>query len=144
WPRLVGAGLYGFASEGYWLDIGSPARYLQGTFDILEGNVNTAVRARLGGDWLAVDADAEVRGRVIPPAVIERGVRVAEDAHVGSLVVLGEGVSVAAGASVERSVILAGAQIGERCTLRDCIVAAGASIGAGTTIAGGAVIGAGV
>jgi mannose-1-phosphate guanylyltransferase len=144
WPRLIGSGLYGFASEGYWLDIGSPSRYLQGTFDILEGNVNTPVRARLGGDWLAVDSAAEVSGRVIPPAVIERGARVADDAHVGSLVVLGEDVSVGAGTSVERSVILKGSQIGERCTLRDCVVAAGASIGNDTTIAGGSVIGEGV
>jgi mannose-1-phosphate guanylyltransferase len=81
---------------------------------------------------------------VIPPAVIERGVSIAEGAHVGSLVVLGEDVSVAAGASVERSVILKGSRIGERCTLRDCIVAAGVSIGADTTIAGGAVVGEGV
>ena len=43
WPQLVGDGLYGFASESYWLDIGTPERYLQGTFDILEGNVRTAV-----------------------------------------------------------------------------------------------------
>ena len=57
---------------------------------------------------------------------------------------LGEGVSVAAGASIERSVILNGSHVGERCVLRDCIVAAGASIGADTTIAGGSVIGEGV
>jgi mannose-1-phosphate guanylyltransferase len=144
WPRLVGAGLFGYPSEGYWLDIGSPARYLQGTFDILEGNVRTAVRERLSAGWLAVDERAHVEGRVIPPAVIERGVRVAADAHVGSLVVLGEDVSVAAGASVERAVVLKGSKIGERCTLRDCIVAAGASIGADTIIAGGAVLGEGV
>jgi mannose-1-phosphate guanylyltransferase len=144
WPRLIGAGLYGFASEGYWLDIGSPQRYLQGTFDILEGNVRTAVRERLGQSWVAIDERAEVSGRVIPPAVIERGASIATGAHVGSLVVLGEGVSVAAGASIERSVILNGSQIGERCVLRDCIVAAGASIGADTTIAGGSVIGEGV
>jgi len=43
WPRLIGSGLYGFPSQSYWLDIGTPARYLQGTFDILEGNVRTAV-----------------------------------------------------------------------------------------------------
>ena len=43
WPRLVGDGLYGFAADAYWLDIGTPDRYLQGTFDILEGNVSTAV-----------------------------------------------------------------------------------------------------
>ena len=144
WPRLVGAGLYGFASEGYWLDIGSPERYLQGTFDILEGNVRTPVRERLGDNWLAIDDRAEVNGRVVPPAVIERGVSISKDAHVGSLVVLGEGVSVAAGASIERSVVLSGSQVGERCVLRDCIVAAGASIGADTTIAGGSVIGEGV
>src|SRR5581483_3309097 len=29
WPKLVGAGLYGFPSQSYWLDIGTPARYLQ-------------------------------------------------------------------------------------------------------------------
>jgi mannose-1-phosphate guanylyltransferase len=144
WPRLVGDGLYGFPSESYWLDIGTPERYLQGTFDILEGNVKTAVGERLGGDWLAIDEDAEVHGRAIPPALLERGVRVAEGAQVGSLVVLGQGVTIDAGASVERSVILNGTEIGACCTLRDCIVGAGCRIGAGTTITGGAVLGEGV
>src|ERR1039457_350381 len=91
-PLLIGNGLYGFPSESYWLDIGTPDRYLQGTFDIIEGNVKTAAGERLGGDWLAVDESAEVRGRVIPPALVERGVRVGEGAHVGSLVVIGEDV----------------------------------------------------
>ncbi len=144
WPLLVGDGLYGFPSEGYWLDIGTPARYLQGTFDIIEGNVKTAVRERLGSDWLAVDEAAEVHGRVIPPAVLERGVRIAESARVGSLVVLAEDVSIGAGATVERSVILEGARVGDGCELRDCIVAAGCRVGAGTKITGGAVLGEGV
>jgi mannose-1-phosphate guanylyltransferase len=144
WPLLIGNGLYGFPSQSYWLDIGSPDRYLQGTFDILEGNVRTAVEERLGNDWLAIDESAEVRGRVIPPAVIERGVRIAEGAHVGSLVVLGEDVSIGAGTTVERAVILNGAEIGEGCTLRDCIVAAGVRVGASTAISGGAVLGEGV
>jgi mannose-1-phosphate guanylyltransferase len=144
WPLLIGNGLYGFPSEAYWLDIGSPERYLQGTFDIIEGNVETAVGERLGSDWLAIDESAEVLGRVIPPAVLERGVRVAAGAHVGSLVVLGEDVSIGAGATVERSVILNGAEIGEGCMLRDCIVAAGARVGARTAISGGAVLGEGV
>ena len=58
WPRLIGDGLYGFPSESYWLDIGTPERYLQGTFDLLEGNVDSAVRARLGEAWLAIDEHA--------------------------------------------------------------------------------------
>jgi mannose-1-phosphate guanylyltransferase len=144
WPRLIGDGLYGFPSESYWLDIGTPERYLQGTFDIIEGNVKTAVGERLGSDYLAVDEGAELRGRVIPPAVIERGVSVAEGAHVGSLVVLGQDVSIGAGSTVERAVIMNGAEIGAGCTLRDCIVAAGCRVGAGTRITGGAVLGEGV
>jgi mannose-1-phosphate guanylyltransferase len=144
WPQLIGKGLYGFPSESYWLDIGTPDRYLQGTFDIIEGNVKTAVAERLGSDWLAVDDSAEVQGRVVPPAVLERGVSVGEGAHVGSLVVLGEDVSIGSGTTVERSVILKGAQIGDRCTLRDCIVAAGCSVGPRTVITGGAVLGEGV
>jgi mannose-1-phosphate guanylyltransferase len=144
WPRLVGNGLYAFSSESYWLDIGTPERYLQGTFDIIEGNVETAVTERLGDGWLAIDPSAEVDGRVVPPAVIERGVKIAPSAHVGSLVVLGADVTVAAGATIERSVILGGTTIGAGCTLRDCIVAGGCEIGANTQITGGAVLGEGV
>ena len=144
WPLLVANGLYGFPSESYWLDIGTPARYLQGTFDILEGNVTTAVRDRMGSDWLAIEDSVELKGRVIPPAVLGRGVRVAEGAHVGSLVVLGPSVSIGSGSTVERAVIMEGTRIGEGCELRDCIVAAGCRIGDRTRISGGAVLGEGV
>jgi mannose-1-phosphate guanylyltransferase len=144
WPLLVGDGLYGFPAEGYWMDIGTPERYLQGTFDIIEGNVRTSVCERLGEGWATIAPDAELLGRVVPPAVIERGVRVGEGARVGSLVVLAEDVSIGAGTTVERSVILEGAHIGEGCELRDCIVAAGCRVGAGTRITGGAVLGEGV
>jgi mannose-1-phosphate guanylyltransferase len=144
WPRLVGKGLYGFPSNSYWLDIGSPERYLQGTFDIIEGNVRTAVGDRLAGDWLAIDDGADVRGRVIPPAVVERGACVGEGAHVGSLVVLGEDVKVGASCTVERAVILNGSEIADGCVLSDCIVAAGCRVGSGTRISDGAVLGEGV
>jgi mannose-1-phosphate guanylyltransferase len=144
WPQLVGKGLYGFPADSYWLDIGSPRRYLQGTFDILEGNVRTVVGERLAGDWLAIDGTADVRGRVIPPAVVERGASVGEGAHVGSLVVLGEDVRVGAACAVERAVILNGSEIADGCVLSDCVVAAGCRVGAGSRISDGAVLGEGV
>jgi mannose-1-phosphate guanylyltransferase len=44
WPRARGDGLYGFADRAaYWMDIGTPQRYLQGTADILLGHVQTSV-----------------------------------------------------------------------------------------------------
>jgi mannose-1-phosphate guanylyltransferase len=144
WPQLVGAGLYGFAADAYWLDIGTPERYLQGTFDILEGNVATDVSARLGPGYLSVGERVEAAGRIVPPALVDRGCAIAAGAHVGSLVVLGEGVSVGEGTTIERSVVLNGAEIGPHCVLRDCIVAAGVRIGEGSTVSGGAVLGEGV
>jgi mannose-1-phosphate guanylyltransferase len=140
----VGHGLFGYAAEAYWLDIGTPERYLQGTFDILEGQVVTAVVDRLGPGYLSVGERVQLDGRIVPPALVDRGCTIAAGAHVGSLVVLGEGVSVGEGTTVERSVVLNGAEIGAGCVLRDCIVAAGVRIGDGSEISGGAVLGEGV
>jgi mannose-1-phosphate guanylyltransferase len=144
WPQLVGNGLYGYAAEAYWLDIGTPERYLQGTFDILEGNVATAVADRLGPGYLSVGERVQAEGRIVPPALVDRGCEIGAGAHVGSLVVLGEGVRVGEGTTIERAVVLNGAEIGAQCVLRDCIVAAGVRIGEGSTISGGAVLGEGV
>ena len=144
WPQLIGHGLFGCPAESYWLDVGTPERYLQGTFDVIEGNVRTGVQERLGDSFLSVDDSAEIAGRVVPPAVVERNVTVAEGAHVGSLVVLGDGVSVGAGTVVERSVVLQGAEIGADCILRECVVGPGARVGDRCRIDQGAVLGEGV
>jgi mannose-1-phosphate guanylyltransferase len=123
-PRLVGDGLYGYVGEGYWLDIGTPERYLQGTADILGGAVRTGVR---GG-----------------PALIAGDAALADGARVGDGVVLGAGVRVGAGSTVERAVVFDGATIGAGCTLRDCVVAAGARVGDGTRVEGNSMLGEGV
>jgi mannose-1-phosphate guanylyltransferase len=142
WPRLVGAGLFGsVAEDAYWMDIGTPERYLQGTFDILEGNVKTGVLDRMGAGFLAVDGSVNGGGRIVPPAVVGAGVTIAPGAHVGSLVVLGDGVTVGEGARVERAVVLAGATIGPGCEVVDCIVAPGVRIEKGAVVRGGAVVG---
>jgi mannose-1-phosphate guanylyltransferase len=143
WPLLVGNGLYGFPSESYWLDIGTPERYLQGTFDIIAGSVHSAVRERLDGEGLAIAEGVRIHGHVLAPAVLERGVSIAHGARVGSLAVLAEDVSIGARTVVERAVILEGSTIGEDCELRDCIIAAGCTVGARTKISGGAMLGEG-
>jgi mannose-1-phosphate guanylyltransferase len=123
WPSLIGAGLYGHRAEGYWLDIGTPERYLQGSFDIVAGA-------------LEVDGGTFRESRAI-------GARceIAADARIGQLVVLGEDVQVGSGASIERSVVLAGAQIGVGCVLRDSIVAERAKIGSYVELEEGVVVG---
>jgi mannose-1-phosphate guanylyltransferase len=145
WPVLVDQGLYGFVdASAYWLDVGTPERYLQATFDILEGNVRTGVADLLGATYLHIDQSADVRGRAVPPAVIGRGASIAEGAHVGSLAVLGEDVSIGADSVVERSVVLERAHVGKHCVLRDCIVGPRVRVGDRTQIIGGAMLGEGV
>lgn len=134
-PRLVGDGLYGYVAEGaYWMDIGTPERYLQASFDILEGTVATGVRA---------EVVPELAGRVLEPALVQAGASVADGARVGGRVVIGTGASVGAGSSVERAVLLPGARVGERCTLSDCVIAEDAVIGDGCRVEGLAMVGRG-
>jgi mannose-1-phosphate guanylyltransferase len=143
-PNLIGRGLYGFPGDGYWLDIGTPERYLQATFDILEGAVKTKVGDRMGNGYRAIADDVESRGRIIPPALVERGAQIAPGAIVGPLVVLGDHTVIGAGTRVERSVVLSGASVGAHCTLTGCVVAAGVQIGDHCTVADGVVLGEGV
>jgi mannose-1-phosphate guanylyltransferase len=143
-PELVGDGLYGCAGDGYWLDIGTPDRYLQATFDILERNVSTVAGEELGDNYLSVAGDASFNGRVVPPARVGAGCRIADDARVGSLAVLGDNVRVGEGTTIEQAVVFNGADIGPNCLLRHCVLGAGARVGANTHIEGGAVLGEGV
>jgi mannose-1-phosphate guanylyltransferase len=142
WPALVDHGLYGFVDDdAYWIDVGTPERYLQATFDILEGNVRTAVAEKLATNYLYVDPSAQVSGRAVPPAIVGAGSRIAAGAHVGSLAVLGDDVVVGESSIVERAVVLHGARIGAGCILRDCIVGPGARIGDRSQVIGGAMLG---
>jgi mannose-1-phosphate guanylyltransferase len=143
-PRLVGAGLFGHVAHGYWMDIGTPERYLQATYDILEGTVRTEVAQRLGETFVCVEDGAHGSAHVVPATLIERGCTIAEGARVGGRAVLEQGVSVGEHTVIEGSVVLRGARIGAHCTLRGCIVGPGARIGDHCTVEGRSVLGEGV
>jgi mannose-1-phosphate guanylyltransferase len=123
WPALIGNGLYGHVASGYWLDIGTPERYLQGTFDIISGVVRTDGHGDDGAPVIGEDCE------------------IAPSAQIGPLVVLGDRVHVGEDAAIDRAVVLAGAQIGERCVVRDSIVAERAKIGPHTKLEDGVVVG---
>jgi mannose-1-phosphate guanylyltransferase len=143
-PALVGNGLYGHVSDGYWKDIGTPERYLEATFDILEGSVATEVAQRMGSTFVCVESGVDADGRVVPTALVESGCRIAEGARVGGRAVLEHNVVVGPGTTIEGAVVMAGTEIGANCTLRGCIVAGNVKIGDHCVIDGMSVIGEGV
>ena len=99
-PRLVDDGLFGYEASGYWMDIGTPRRYLQATYDILDGEIMTeigrAVAASGGVFWDGADGTGSgltgangAAGSVHAPAVIGSGCTIATGATVAGRTVLG-------------------------------------------------------
>lgn len=127
-PRLVGEGLYGVRLEGYWMDIGTPERYLQASWDILEGTVRTAVEPR--PDAVLVDSGADLAGKAAigPRAVVSARCRIEAGATVRESVML-EGSRVGEGATVERSILSPGASVEPGAVLRGTVVGAGERVG---------------
>jgi mannose-1-phosphate guanylyltransferase len=140
-PALIENGLFGYTASGYFLDIGTPSRYLQATYDILEGNVTTEIGRRLGEAGLALVDGAQVDGRVVAPALVGSGCVVGEDAIVGGRAVLGQGVSIGPGAHIEGSVLLDGVRIGARSVVRSAIVGPDVAVGEHVRIEDGVVLG---
>jgi mannose-1-phosphate guanylyltransferase len=143
-PGLVGAGLYGFRAEGYWLDIGTPERYLEATFDILDGKVRTTLDEELADSRASIAPTALVAGvEIVAPAIIGEDCEVEPGARVGSYAVLGEGCRIASGAVVERSALWSGVALERESVVRGGIVAADARIGEQSRVEPGAVVGEG-
>jgi mannose-1-phosphate guanylyltransferase len=144
-PRLVGKGLYGHRLEGYWMDIGTPERYLQASWDILEGEVKTEAGARLDGAGILVEDGAEVdaAATIKPPALLESRAVVEEGATIGSHAVVGPGAEIGQGATISRSVVLEECSVGREADLHEAILAPGVVVGDRARIGTGAVLGEG-
>jgi mannose-1-phosphate guanylyltransferase len=102
-PMLSSEGaLYALALPGHWLDIGTPARYLQANIDLLRQH---------GRDQIEPSAEISSEAQLIAPVVIDADARVEHGACVGPGVYVGNGAVVGAGAIVSWSVILPGARV---------------------------------
>ena len=118
-PRLIGKGLYGIRLEGYWIDIGTPERYLEANWDILEGRVEKAVGNELN-----------------EPILIGLGCEVSLDAELRPPCVLGRNCLIGPGAVIERSVLLDGCTVEENANVSNSILSSGVRVGDGAELEG--------
>jgi mannose-1-phosphate guanylyltransferase len=124
-PGLVGQGLYGYMAEGYWIDIGTPERYLEATYDLLADRVQSSLPPR------------DETGSLVGEGCITSGARI------GPMSVLGRRCSVGDHSTVARSVLHDGVRVGAGCTLDGAVLAEGVRVEDGVEIAEGAMLGAG-
>lgn len=155
-PMLSSEGsLFAMHCDGYWLDAGTPEKYLRANRDVLmrrDGRSPFEGAAPLGepddGVWSlgALDAsELQMSSVFLHEAVVGAGAQILESA-------VGRGAVIGKAARVVRSVVLEGATIGAGAVVEDSIVGRTASvgdfarvtnwsvIGTGATVEGGAIL----
>jgi mannose-1-phosphate guanylyltransferase len=124
-PALVGNGLYGHEAAGYWIDIGTPERYLEATWDLLAGRVSSTLPPR------------DETGSLIYPGCLVAG------AHIGPQTVLGRHCSVGTDARVERSVLHDRVHVGADASVTEAVLGERVRVGERAQVLAGAMVGAG-
>jgi mannose-1-phosphate guanylyltransferase len=145
-PGLLasGATVLGYVDSSYWLDIGTPANFVQGCQDLVLGVAPSAALPGPTGEAL-----------VLPGAVVAEGAFVGGGSTVGAEcsveagarldgAVLFDGARVEAGAVVVRSVVGRDAVVGPGTVVEDAVLGDGVVLGARNELRGGARVWPGV
>lgn len=111
-PELVeqGARLFARSTSAYWMDVGTPDKYLQANVDAIEGRFQMTAGSALADD-VSVDASATVTTACI-----------------------GAGTKIDAGVTVDTSVVLPGCSILEGATVMRSILGEGVTVPAGVQL----------
>jgi mannose-1-phosphate guanylyltransferase len=138
-PEMVGNGLYGWAADGYWIDIGTPERYLEATWDLLAGRVESTLPERDQTGSLLYDGSVTMGAHIGPQSVLGSHCSVGADAAIERSV-LYDRVVVGSDAVVRGSIIGTGARIGDGVRMQDAVIGDGAVVAGGVTLEPGARI----
>lgn len=135
-PMLLDLGqpLYGFASHDYWIDIGSPQKYLQLNHDLLLGRCPGFEPQ--APQPSSIHPTAQIKG----PVVLGKDSNIAAEASILGPSVIGPGCSIGPGAIVECSVLWSEVQVQDRAILNNCIIGNNCRIGAESCIGKGSVL----
>ncbi|MGH7343265.1 MAG: sugar phosphate nucleotidyltransferase [Candidatus Rokuibacteriota bacterium] len=132
-----------FVYNGYWIDIGTPEKYVQVHRDIMDGRFAAPPFASLPPPRVSVSPDARVEAgaTVEGPCFIDEGVLVKAGARVGPYAVIGRQTQIDERASVERAILWPNCRVSEEAVIRDAILGRHCHVGRNVTLDGGAVLG---
>lgn len=137
--------LYALEADAYWVDIGTPDKYLLANADVAAGRLGrppvAGAREQAPGVWFQDGASAHSDAELRPAAVLGLRSVVSAAARVARSTV-GADVVVGPGATIEDSVVLDGAVLDEGAVVRRSIVGSDARIGRGAMVADESVVGA--
>lgn len=139
-PLLLEKGqpIYGYAFRDYWIDIGTPDKYLRLQHDLLKRHTGSE-SVKFEGDSF-VDSSARIEG----PAVIGASCFIGKNSTVAGPVVLGARCRVEEGAVIRGAVLWQDCHVGRAARLSNCLVASSCSVGEEAELLDGCVLGDGV
>jgi len=125
-PDLLenGSNLFAYDSSCYWLDLGTPEKYLQAHQDVLNSKIEIDTT---GKDWNENIVDNET---LIPASLKTEGASS-----------FGKNVKIGTNCTIKDSVILDNVCIGDNVTLKECILGNHSFIANNTNLPRGSVIG---
>lgn len=137
-PLLLerGDGLHGYATDGYWCDVGSLDVYRQANYDILAGavNVEPTGRRRAGDLWLGENVSIHQGAEIIGPVVLGNNCVVSAGAQILGPAVLGDNVVVGEGAVIKRGILWDNVKVGKGAGIVDTVLASGCRVPAGLVL----------
>lgn len=132
--RSMNFGSFVFESE-YWCDIGTPAKYLLGHLDFLEGKVRRFDRPKRSETAeIATSSEIDAKSVIGDNCEIKPGATIINS-------VIGGGVHIEEKAVVENSVIWAHSRISNSAEIKGAIIAKGCYVGKNVVVSEGSVLG---
>lgn len=133
---------FAYVHPGYWIDIGTPEKYLKVHRDILSGTLPfEGFNPNAGGTYVDPKANVESGAKIQGPAYIGEGATVKSGAILEPYAVLGTNCRVEEGASVGNAVLWSGVRIGTEARVRTAVIGRSAHIGHHCIVDAGAVLG---
>ena len=122
----------------YWIDIGTPEKYIQVHRDIMEGRYSAPpFDGAAGTSWVSPDARVDPGARLDSPVFIDRGCTVAAGAHIGPYTVLGRDCRIAERAVVAGSILWPETHVEREGRITDSIIGRSCLIERNATLTGG-------
>jgi mannose-1-phosphate guanylyltransferase len=143
-PSLIERGetFVAYVYRGYWIDIGTPQKYMQVHRDIMARRYHTApFSSERSGACVAASARIEDGAIVEAPCFIDADVVVKSGARIGPNSVIGRHCHVEERASVEGSILWANTRISQEAIVRDAIIGRHCHIGRSALVEDGTVLG---
>ncbi|GFE71179.1 mannose-1-phosphate guanyltransferase [Chroococcus sp. FPU101] len=135
--------MYGYIAEGYWCDVGHLEVYREAQYDALYGKVKLdfAYEEKKRGVWMGGNTYIDATAKIQAPAMIGHNCRIGPNVIIEGGTVIGDNVTIGAGAELKRPIIWNGVMIGEEAQLTACTIARGTRIERRAQISEGSVIG---